>query len=134
MSPSAFSKADARPADPGAASRSPSNGHQGRGVIAVADRQVGAPAGRVSLMSESLVLSSGVHLESLEPAVVVQSSEMDQLAWMRNFQLVSIRQPAEVDHLRFGTAPTNLRPDARRLGVRSEPEATVEMTSFRFVK
>jgi hypothetical protein len=59
---------------------------------------------------------------------------MDQLAWMRNFQLVAVRQPSEIDHLRFGTTPANLRPDARRLGTKADADGTVEMTSFRFVK
>jgi hypothetical protein len=105
-----------------------------RGLVAPGDWQTGAPATRLSLMRGSLVLSSGNQAEPMDGVAIAQPMEMDQLAWMRNFQLVAVRQPAEIDQLRFITAPASLRPEARRLGGRSESEAAAEWAAFRFVK
>jgi len=75
-------------------------------------------------------------MESMRTLVASQSSDVepDQLAWVRNLQLVSLQQRARADQLRFETAPATLRPDGRHLGGHNSPETTVEMTSFRFVK
>lgn len=108
-------------------------GHN-RGLVAVGNAPTAPNGIRVSLMNEPLVLSSSHMVAPLDRAVAGASAEMDQLAWMRNFQLVAVRQPSEIDHLRFGTTPANLRPDARRLGTKADADGTVEMTSFRFVK
>jgi hypothetical protein len=103
-----------------------------RGIVlagAAADPGAGS---RVTMFSDSLVLSGNKQAE-----VVFASTSKngdDQLAWVRDFQLVSLQERNQLEQLRFETAPPTLRPEGRPLGGRAPAEATVEMTAFRFRK
>ncbi len=102
-----------------------------RGLVSVANRQDSGEASKVTLVTESLVLSG---IRPSPSVITVGLSPDDQLAWMRNFQLVSIQERNQLDQLRFDAPPPTLRPDRRQLGTRAPAEAAVEMTAFRFVK
>lgn len=91
-----------------------------------------AAAQRKTLISDPLVLS-GIK----QPGAVFVSSaknDSDQLAWVRDFQLVSLQERNHLEQLRFENAPPTLRPEGRPLGGRTPAEADVEMTAFRFRK
>lgn len=91
-----------------------------------------AAGSRKTLISDPLVLS-GIK----QPGAVFVSStktEGDQLAWVRDFQLVSLQERNHLEQLRFENAPPTLRPEGRPLGGRTPTEADVEMTAFRFRK
>jgi hypothetical protein len=104
-----------------------------RGLVAAIGRQ-GREDGRKegTLVSESLVLSGSKQAEVVL-AVAVQQAD-DQLAWMHNFQLVSLEKRNQLEQIRFEATPVSMRPDVHHLGGRTPVEATVEMTAFRFVK
>ena len=103
-----------------------------RGLIAVTNRpgQTDQPA--LVLVSESLVLSGNKPSEAVFSASMQQAD--DQLAWIRNFQLVPLKERTLLDQLRFEPAPASLRPEGHQLLGRAPTEATVEMTAFRIVK
>jgi hypothetical protein len=85
-----------------------------------------------SMVADSLVLS----VTGQPEAVLAGAGQAvdDQLAWVRNFQMVSLQEQKQIELLRFEAAPTMIRPEGRQLGGRAPAEATVEMTGFRFIK
>jgi len=103
-----------------------------RGLVSVAGSRDGVAQARVSLVTDSLVLSGNSQAEALLKASV-QSAD-DQLAWIRSFQLVSLEERKHFEQLHFETAPASLRPEGRQLGGQAPTDANVEMTAFRFRK
>mgnify|MGYP001587261596 CR=1 FL=1 len=103
-----------------------------RGLIAVTNGQGQADQPTLMLVSESLVLSGNKQSDAVFSASMQQAD--DQLAWIRNFQLVSLKERTQLDQLRFESAPASLRPEGRQLLGRAPTEATVEMTAFRIIK
>lgn len=103
-----------------------------RGIVLAATAADRAPGARVTLLSDSLVLSGNKQPEAIFAST--STSGEDQLAWVRDFQLVTLQERSQLEQLRFETAPPTLRPEGRPLGGRAPAEATVEMTAFRFKK
>lgn len=100
-------------------------------VRASAPTDLGGSA-RMTLIGDSLVLSGVKQPEAV--FVSTARHEADQLAWVRDFQLVSLQERNQLDQLRFESAPPTLRPEGRPLGGRAPAEPAVEMTAFRFKK
>lgn len=108
----------------------PSSGQ--RGLVAASKLSAERAGARVTLVGTPLVLSGGNQVELAAPVAV--SDADDQLAWVRNFQLVSMQERKKLEEFRFEVAPATLRPEARPLGGRPATDATVEMAAFRFIK
>jgi hypothetical protein len=102
-----------------------------RGIVLAATAADPGAGSRVTMISDSLVLSGN---KQTEVVFASTSNGDDQLAWVRDFQLVSLQERNHLEQLRFETAPPTLRPEGRPLGGRAPVEATVEMTAFRFRK
>lgn len=94
---------------------------------------VGMGAGN-SLVGIPLVLSGRPSGEPLGRLISSSTVEVDQLTWVRNFQVGVPQQRNLIDQLRFEPAPASLRPQGRPLGGRSSDETAVEMSAFRFGK
>lgn len=103
-----------------------------RGIVLAATAADRASGARVTLIGDSLVLSGNKQPEAIFAST--SSNGDDQLAWVRDFQIVSLQERSQLEQLRFETAPPTLRPEGRPLGGRAPAEATVEMTAFRFKK
>ncbi len=103
-----------------------------RGLIAGSQGQGQTNQTRLLLGAESLVLSGNKDSEAVFSASMQQAD--DQLAWIRNFQLVSLKERTQLDQLRFESPPASLRPDHRQLMGRTPTDATMEMTAFRINK
>ncbi|MBM3852970.1 MAG: zf-HC2 domain-containing protein [Verrucomicrobia bacterium] len=104
-----------------------------RGLVSVAT-PLGSPRekGQIRLIAGSLVLSGS--RQPLEIATAMVTAGDDQLAWMRDFQMVSLQERQRIEQLRFESVPVSLRPDGRQLGVPAPQEAAAETTAFRFVR
>jgi hypothetical protein len=102
------------------------------GLVAVAGAPGRSERSKVTLVSDSLVLSGSRQADAVLAAAMAPAD--DQLAWMRDFQLVPLQERTQLEQLRFEAAPPTLRPEGRQLGGRAPAETTVEMTAFRFVK
>jgi hypothetical protein len=102
-----------------------------RGLVSAVD-QPKTSQEKITLVADSLVLS-GRGRASMPMAPMLRNGE-DELAWIRNFQMVSLQERTRIEQLRFETPPAALQPDGRQLGVRVSGETEVEMTAFRFRK
>jgi hypothetical protein len=103
-----------------------------RGLVSVAAQGNPRELGQVRLIAGSLVLSG--NRQQQESAAAMASVVDDQLAWMREFQMMSLQERQRIEQLRFEAAPVSLRPDGRQLGGFAPAEAAAESTAFRFVR